>query len=39
MDMLEETLMDCRAFYGGLSIGERSQEGRMLLEFCDAKHL
>ena len=25
--------------HGGLSIDERNQEGRMLLEFCDAKHL
>ena len=24
--------------HGGLSIGNRNQEGRMLLEFCDAKH-
>ena len=24
---------------GGFSIGERNQDGRMLLEFCDAKHL
>ena len=24
---------------GGLSIGERSQKGRMLMEFCDAKHI
>ena len=23
----------------GFSIGERNQEGRMLLEFCDAKNL
>ena len=23
----------------GLRIGERNQEGRMLLEFCDANHL
>ena len=23
----------------GFSISERNQEGRMLLEFCDAKHL
>ena len=25
--------------HGGISIGKRNQEGRMLLEFCDAKHL
>ena len=25
--------------HGGFSIGERNQEGRMLLEFCYAKHL
>ena len=24
--------------HGGFSIGERNQEGMMLLEFCDAKH-
>ena len=25
--------------HGGFSIGERNQEGRVLLEFCDAKYL
>ena len=25
--------------HGVCSIGKRNQEGRMLLEFCDAKHL
>ena len=25
--------------HGGFSIGKRNQEGKMLLEFCDAKHL
>ena len=25
--------------HGGFSIGERNQEGCLLLEFCDAKHL
>ena len=28
-----------RGVNGGFSIGERNQEGRMLLEFCDAKRL
>ena len=25
--------------HGGFCIGERKQEGRMLLEFCDARYL
>ena len=28
-----------QGIHGGFSIGERNQEGRMLLQFCDAKHL
>ena len=27
-----------QSVHGGLSIGERNQEGRMLLQLCDAKH-
>ena len=25
--------------HGGFSIGERNQEGMVLLEFCDAQHM
>ena len=38
MDMLDET-DGFQGVHGGLSIGQGNQEGRMLLEFCDAKHL
>ena len=35
--MLEEILMDSMGFTENLA--KRNQEGRMLLEFCDARHL
>ena len=28
-----------KVVHRGFSIGERNQDGRILLEFCDAKHL
>ena len=38
-DMLAETLIDFSRLHGGHGISETNQEGRMLLEFCDLRHL
>ena len=37
--MFAETLMDSRRFTEDLALAEKNQEGRMLLQFCDAKHI
>ena len=29
----------CQWVHGGYSIGEKNHDGKMLLEFCDARHL